>query len=121
MRVTSSVPARDELAEAMLATGATLLLGSLTPSEVMQVSDLGAHSVKISPRHSADPPTFVPCGRRSRTSPSCPPEPSTRRTWPSGWIRARWLSVQVATAGRFSDIEDRARQVAKAVREWRES
>src|SRR6476659_9852458 len=39
----------DELAAAMLDTGATVLLGALTPSEVMRVSGLGAHAVKIFP------------------------------------------------------------------------
>ena len=45
----------DELAAAMLDTGATVLLGALTPSEVMRVSGLGAHAVKIFPANLGGP------------------------------------------------------------------
>jgi 2-dehydro-3-deoxyphosphogluconate aldolase/(4S)-4-hydroxy-2-oxoglutarate aldolase len=45
----------DAVAEAMLATGATMLLGALTPTEVMRARSLGAHAVKIFPGSLAGP------------------------------------------------------------------
>lgn len=45
----------DDVAPAMVATGAATLLGALTPTEVLRARRLGAHAVKIFPGSLAGP------------------------------------------------------------------
>lgn len=39
----------DDVAAAMASTGAVIMLGALTPTEVMRAASLGAHVIKIFP------------------------------------------------------------------------
>ena len=113
----------EELARAMRETGATLLLGALTPSEVMTASGLGADAVKVFPASLGGPGylrslrgpfpdlRFVPTGRVN---------PSNVADWfGAGAIAVgaggELCSAADLAAGRFDDIRARAREFAEAV------
>jgi 2-dehydro-3-deoxyphosphogluconate aldolase/(4S)-4-hydroxy-2-oxoglutarate aldolase len=117
----------DELGRAMLGTGKTVLLGALTPSEVMNVSALGAHAVKIFPASLGGPGylrslrgpfpdiPFVPTGGVNADN---------LGTWlGSGAVAVGAGGELCSTAdlagGRYDEIEARARGFADAVRQWR--
>ena len=117
----------DELAAAMLGTGATVLLGALTPSEVMRVSGLGAHAVKIFPASLGGPAylrslrapfpdlAFVPTGGVN---------PETLPEWLSAGAVAAGAGGELCSArdiadARFADITARAARFAAAVTAWR--
>jgi len=117
----------DELAAAMLDTGATVLLGALTPSEVMRVSGLGAHAVKIFPAGLGGPAylralrapfpdlAFVPTGGVN---------PDTLPEWLSAGATAAGAGGELCSArdiadARFADITARAARFTAAVATWR--
>jgi 2-dehydro-3-deoxyphosphogluconate aldolase/(4S)-4-hydroxy-2-oxoglutarate aldolase len=119
----------EELARALLATGVTTLMGALTPSEVIRVSELGAHAVKIFPASLGGPGylkslrgpfpniPFVPTGGVNE---------SNIGTWLSAGAVAVGAGGELCSgadlaAGRYSEIEDRARRFADAVRQWRQA
>jgi 2-dehydro-3-deoxyphosphogluconate aldolase/(4S)-4-hydroxy-2-oxoglutarate aldolase len=110
----------------MLATGATVLLGALTPSEVMWVSGLGAHAVKIFPANLGGPAylrapfpdlAFVPTGGVN---------PETLAEWLSAGAVAAGAGGELCSArdiadARFADITARAARFTAAVAAWRSS
>ncbi|MCW2898457.1 MAG: 2-dehydro-3-deoxyphosphogluconate aldolase [Streptosporangiaceae bacterium] len=119
----------EELARALLATGVTTLMGALTPSEVIRVSELGAHAVKIFPASLGGPGylkslrgpfpniPFVPTGGVNE---------SNIGTWLSAGAVAVGAGGELCSgadlaAGRYSEIEDTARRFADAVRQWRQA
>lgn len=117
----------DELAEAMLATGATVLLGALTPTEVMRVQELGAHAVKVFPA-SLGGPGYL----RALRAPF-PEVPFVPTGGVSAANVAEWLEAGVVAVGaggelcsaadlaerRYLAVEERARAFVKAVERWR--
>jgi 2-dehydro-3-deoxyphosphogluconate aldolase/(4S)-4-hydroxy-2-oxoglutarate aldolase len=117
----------DDLARAMLATGVPVLLGALTPSEVMHVTELGAHAVKVFPA-SLGGPGYL---RSLRAPFPAVPFVPTGGVNPSNvgeWFEAGAVAVGAGgelcsaaalAAGRFDEIEERARAFAAAVRQWR--
>ncbi|MBC6463208.1 bifunctional 4-hydroxy-2-oxoglutarate aldolase/2-dehydro-3-deoxy-phosphogluconate aldolase [Actinomadura sp. HBU206391] len=117
----------DELGRAMLATGVTLLLGALTPSEVMRVSALGAHAVKIFPA-SLGGPGYLRSLRGPFPAVPFVPTGGVNEENVGTWLSAGAVAVGAGgelcstadlAAGRYGDIEHRARGFAEAVRQWR--
>jgi 2-dehydro-3-deoxyphosphogluconate aldolase/(4S)-4-hydroxy-2-oxoglutarate aldolase len=117
----------DETARAMLATGVTVLLGALTPSEVMTASGLGAHAVKIFPA-SLGGPAYLRSLRAPFPDVPFIPTGGVNESNVGAWLDAGAVAVGAGgelcgaadlAAGRYGDIEDRARQFSEAVRRWR--
>lgn len=118
-----------ELAQAMLATGVTVLLGALTPSEVMNVSALGAHAVKIFPA-SLGGSGYLRSLRAPFPDVPFVPTGGVNESNVATWLDAGAVAVGAGgelcgtadlAAGRYGDIEDRARRFTEAVRQWRDA
>lgn len=118
----------DELAEAMLRTGATVLLGALTPSEVMAVSGLGAHAVKIFPA-SLGGPAYLRALRAPFPELAFVPTGSVRPDNIGEWLDAgavaagaggELCSAKDIATGRFDRITEHATRFTAAVTAWRE-
>ena len=118
-----------ELARAILATGATALLGAFTASEVMTVSALGAHAVKVFPA-SVGGPAYLRALRAPFPDVAFVPTGGVNPSNVAEWLQSGALAVGAGgelcstadlTAGRFGDIEDRARQFTKAVLQWKDA
>lgn len=119
----------DELAHAMLATGVPVLLGALTPSEVMHVAALGAHAVKVFPA-SLGGPAYLRALRAPFPDVPFVPTGGVNASNLAEWLQAGALAVGAGgelcstadlAAGRFSEVEDRARAFAEVVSRWREA
>lgn len=119
----------DELADAMLATGVPVLLGALTPSEVMHVAELGAHAVKVFPA-SLGGPAYLRALRAPFPDVPFVPTGGVNVANLAEWLEAGAVAVGAGgelcstadlAAGRFSEVEDRAREFAKAVGQWRDA
>ena len=119
----------DELAAAMLGTGVTVLLGALTPSEVMRVSGLGAHAVKIFPA-SLGGPAYLRALRAPFPDLSFVPTGSVNPGNIAEWLASGALAAGAGgelcgaadiAAGRFAEITDRAAEFTAAVATWRNS
>jgi 2-dehydro-3-deoxyphosphogluconate aldolase/(4S)-4-hydroxy-2-oxoglutarate aldolase len=117
----------DETARAMLATGVTVLLGALTPSEVMTASGLGAHAVKIFPA-SLGGPAYLRSLRAPFPDVPFIPTGGVNESNVGAWLDAGAVAVGAGgelcgaadlAAGRYGDIEDRARRFSEAVWRWR--
>ena len=117
----------DELAAAMLDTGATVLLGALTPSEVMRVSGLGAHAVKIFPAGLGGP-AYLRALRAPFPDlafvPTWGVNPDTLPEWlsagaPAAGAGGELCSARDIAAARFADITARAARFTAAVATWR--
>jgi 2-dehydro-3-deoxyphosphogluconate aldolase/(4S)-4-hydroxy-2-oxoglutarate aldolase len=117
----------DELAAAMLGTGATVLLGALTPSEVLRVSGLGAHAVKVFPA-SLGGPAYLRAVRAPFPDLAFVPTGGVNPDNLADWLDSGAVAVgaggelcsaaNIATA-RFDDITDHAARFTKAVATWR--
>ena len=117
----------DELAEAMRATDLTMLLGALTPSEVMHTSKLGADAVKIFPA-SLGGPSYVRALRGPFPDVPFVPTGGVSAANVGDWLSAGAFAVGAGgelcsaadlAAGRWDDLEGRARQFTDAVAHWR--
>ena len=117
----------DELAEAMRATGLTMLLGALTPSEVMHTSKLGADAVKIFPA-SLGGPSYMRALRGPFPDVPFIPTGGVSAGNLGDWLSAGAFAVGAGgdlcsaadlAAGRWDDLEGRARQFSDAVAQWR--
>jgi 2-dehydro-3-deoxyphosphogluconate aldolase / (4S)-4-hydroxy-2-oxoglutarate aldolase len=117
----------DELAEAMRATGLTMLLGALTPSEVMHTSKLGADAVKIFPA-SLGGPSYVRALRGPFPDVPFIPTGGVSAGNLGDWLSAGAFAVGAGgdlcsagdlAAGRWDDLEGRARQFSDAMAQWR--
>lgn len=120
---------RDDLAAAMVGTGATVLLGALTPSELMQARALGAHAVKIFPS-SVGGPAYLRALRGPFPDVPLVPTGGVNAGNVAQWLDAGAVAVGAGgelcsaaamRAGEFSEITRRAREFAEAVRQWRQS
>lgn len=114
---------RPELTRAMLATGLTTMTGALTPSEVMEALELGSHVVKIFPA-SLGGPGYL--GALRGPFPDAPLMPTGGVTPDNlaDWFRAGAIAVGAGgdlvsgadlQAGRFDEVERKARRFAAAV------
>lgn len=116
-----------ELAKAMLGTGVAVLLGALTPTEIMHVSQLGTHAVKVFPASVGGPSYLRALGG---------PFPDAAFV-PTGGVNAdnlgEWLSAGAVAvgaggelcstadlaAGRYDDVLTKARRFSDALTKWR--
>jgi len=119
----------DALAVAMLGTGRTVLLGALTPTELMRVEAYGAHAVKIFPA-SLGGPAYLKSLRGPFPDAVLVPTGGVNPANVGEWLAAGAAAVGAGSelcstadlaAGRWSDLEDRARLFRSAVREARAS
>ncbi|WP_052664513.1 bifunctional 4-hydroxy-2-oxoglutarate aldolase/2-dehydro-3-deoxy-phosphogluconate aldolase [Nitriliruptor alkaliphilus] len=110
------------VAEAMLDTGATVLLGALTPSEVMTAVRLGAHAVKVFPA-SLGGPTYLRSLRGPFPDVPLVPTGGVNVANIGDWLAAGAVAVGAGgelcsatamAAGRWAEIEATARQFAEA-------
>jgi 2-dehydro-3-deoxyphosphogluconate aldolase/(4S)-4-hydroxy-2-oxoglutarate aldolase len=117
---------QPDLAEAMVATGATVLLGALTPSELMQARSLGADGIKIFPA-SVGGPGFLRALRGPFPDVPLVPTGGVSPGNVAEWLDAGAVAVGAGgelcsaaamRAGRFADITERAREFTGAVRQW---
>lgn len=111
------------LAGLMTATGLPVMLGALTPTEVMQAHRLGAHIVKIFPG-SLGGPDYLKSLRGPFPHISMMPTGGVSAANVAGWFAAGAVAVGAgselcppawAKAGRFDDITARAREFVAAV------
>ncbi len=117
----------DALATAMVGTGLTVLLGALTPTELMRVEAYGAHAVKIFPA-SLGGPAYLRSLRGPFPDATLVPTGGINPTNVGEWLAAGSAAVGAGSelcstadlaAGRWADLEDRARLFRSAVREAR--
>lgn len=118
----------DELAKAMLATGLTVLLGALTPTEVMHVVQLGTHAVKMFPGSLGGTAYLRALGAPFPTVPFVPTGGVTAGNL-GEWFSAGAVAVGAGSdlcstadlaAGRWDELTSKASQYQDAVRRWRE-
>lgn len=118
----------DELANAMLATGRTVLLGALTPTEVMRVVRLGTHAVKVFPASVGGTAYLRALGAPFPTVPFVPTGGVTADNV-GEWFSAGAVAVGAGgdlcstadlAAGRWGDLTSKASQYRDAVSRWRE-
>lgn len=111
------------LAEAMVATGASVLLGALTPSEVMAAAAAGADVVKIFPA-SLGGPSYVTALRGPLPHIPMMPTGGVTPDNLADWFAAGVVAVgagsdlcsfEAMARGRFDDIEFRAREYRAAL------
>ena len=111
------------LAQAMVATGLPVMLGALTPSEIVQASSLGASVIKIFPG-SLTGPGYLKALRGPFPHLQLMPTGGVSRDNVADWFAAGAVAVGAggelcptawAKAGRFDDIADRAREFVAAV------
>ncbi|MDV6270874.1 bifunctional 4-hydroxy-2-oxoglutarate aldolase/2-dehydro-3-deoxy-phosphogluconate aldolase [Rhodococcus globerulus] len=110
------------LASAMLSTGAAVLLGAMTPSEVMEASRLGAHVVKLFPA-SLGGPSFLKALRGPFPEVPLIPTGGVNAANIGEWVAAGAVAVgaggdlcsaSAMAQGRWDVIEDTARIFADA-------
>lgn len=115
------------LAEAMLATSCTSLLGALTPTEVMHATALGAHAVKVFPA-SLGGPGYLKALRGPFPDIPFVPTGGVDASNLSTWLEAGALAVGVGSdlcsvadlrEGRWDELEKQAARFADAVAVWR--
>lgn len=119
----------ENLSVAMLATGVPVLLGALTPSEVMRATELGAHAVKVFPA-SLGGPAYLRALRAPFPDVPFVPTGGVNPSNLADWFRAgaaavgaggELCSTQDLAMGRFGEIEDRAREFTTAISQWRDA
>ncbi len=112
-----------ELAPTMLATGAAVYLGSLTPSEVMQAIRLGAHAIKIFPA-SLGGPDYLRALRGPFPHTPLMPTGGVRFDNVGAWLAAGAVAVgaggdlcsaALMNSGRWDTVEANARVYASAL------
>lgn len=112
------------LAEAMVATGLPVMIGALTPSEVVQAVRLGSDVVKIFPG-SLGGPGYLKALRGPFPEIKMMPTGGVSVDNVAAWFEAGAIAVGAgsdlcptawAKEGRFDDIVNRAREFAEAVR-----
>jgi 2-dehydro-3-deoxyphosphogluconate aldolase / (4S)-4-hydroxy-2-oxoglutarate aldolase len=118
-------PGTDEqLVPAMLATGAAVFLGALTPTEVMTAKRLGAHAVKIFPA-SLGGPSYLRALRAPFRDVALMPTGGINADNLADWFDAGAVAVGAGSelcspaamrAGRWEEIEQSARRFATALR-----
>lgn len=117
----------DALARAVLDTGVTAVLGALTPSEVITVSELGAHAVKVFPA-SLGGPAYLRALRAPFPDLAFVPTGGVDATNICEWLEAGAVAVGAGgelcpaaalADGRFGVIEARAGEFTRAVAGWR--
>ncbi|WP_246862352.1 bifunctional 4-hydroxy-2-oxoglutarate aldolase/2-dehydro-3-deoxy-phosphogluconate aldolase [Nocardioides sp. SYSU D00065] len=116
-------PGTDEsLASAMIATGAAVCLGALTPSEVMTAARLGAHVVKVFPA-SVGGPSYLKALRAPFPDVAMMPTGGVNAGNVAQWLDAGAVAVgaggelcplDAMVAGRWDEIEAQARRFAAA-------
>ena len=113
----------DQLAEAMRASGRTILLGALTPTEVMHVSTLGADAVKVFPASLGGPP-YLRALRAPFPDVPFVPTGGVNAGNLGDWLDAGAIAVGAGgdlcstadlAAGRWDDLEARARRFSDAL------
>lgn len=113
---------RPALAAAMTATGAVCMFGALTPSEVMLALELGADVVKIFPA-SLGGPAYLKALRGPFGDAALMPTGGVSVDNVGEWVAAGVVAVgaggelcspALMAAGRFGEIEHRARAFADA-------
>lgn len=116
-----------ELAAAMLATGATVLLGALTPTEVMRAVELGAHAVKVFPA-SVGGPSYLRALRGPFPDVAFVPTGGVNVDNIGDWLAAGAVAVGAGgdlcspadlAAGRWSELTERAQRFHAAARAGR--
>jgi len=116
-----------DLARSMLATGAGVLLGAMTPTEVMTATALGTHAVKLFPA-SLGGPAFLKALRGPFPELPFVPTGGVSAGNIHEWLQAGALAVgaggELCSAGdlradRFDAITDKARAFMAAVQRWR--
>lgn len=119
-----TVPA---LTEAMLATGATVMTGAMTPSEVMTALDLGTHVVKLFPA-SVGGPSLLKALRGPFPNAPIMPTGGVSSANLSEWFAAGAVAVgaggdlvsgKALAAGDWNAIEQTAREFAAALQQVR--
>lgn len=117
----------EEVSAAMLQTGRTVLLGALTPTEVMRVRKLGAHAVKVFPA-SLGGPGYLKALRGPFPDASFVPTGGVNPGNLADWLAAGALAVGAGSdlcstadlaEGRWTELEDRARAFMGAARQAR--
>jgi 2-dehydro-3-deoxyphosphogluconate aldolase/(4S)-4-hydroxy-2-oxoglutarate aldolase len=112
-----------ELGRAMAATGLAMMLGALTPTEVMQAARLGSDVVKIFPG-SLGGPAYMKALRGPLPGIRMMPTGGVSEGNLKDWFAAGAFAVgagsnlcpkELAAAGRFAEITEIARQFAAAV------
>jgi 2-dehydro-3-deoxyphosphogluconate aldolase / (4S)-4-hydroxy-2-oxoglutarate aldolase len=113
----------EQLARAMLDTGTAVLLGTLTPSEVMRATELGAHAVKIFPA-SLGGPAYLRALRAPMPEVPFMPTGGVSAGNLADWLDAGALAVGAGSelcspadmaAGRWDVVTGRAREFAAAL------
>jgi 2-dehydro-3-deoxyphosphogluconate aldolase/(4S)-4-hydroxy-2-oxoglutarate aldolase len=111
------------LAQAMVATGLPVMMGALTPSEVVQASSLDADVIKIFPGSLAGP-GYLKALRGPFPGIKMMPTGGVSLNNVADWFAAGAVAVGAggelcptawAKAGRFDDIASRAREFVSAV------
>ena len=119
---------RPDLAAAMLATGATVLSGALSPSEVMTVVELGVPVVKLFPA-SLGGPAFLRALRGPFPDVAFVPTGGVTAANLGEWLAAGAVAVgaggelcsaAVMATGDWASVTDSARQFAAAAARARE-
>ena len=117
----------DELAQAMVATGLLVMIGALTPSEVVRARRLGAHVVKLFPG-SLGGPDYLRSLRGPYPDIPFMPTGGVGADNIAEWFAAGAIAVGAgsglsppawAKEGRFSDITEQARSYVAAVEKAR--
>lgn len=112
-----------QLAAAMVATGLPVMMGALTPSEVVQAGNLGADVIKIFPGSLAGP-GYLKALRGPFPSVKMMPTGGVSLNNVADWFAAGAVAVGAggelcptawAKEGRFDDIATRAREFVNAV------
>lgn len=116
------------LAKAMVATGLPVMMGALTPSEVVQASSLGADVIKIFPG-SLGGPSYLKALRGPFPAIKMMPTGGVSIDNVADWFAAGAVAVGAggelcptawAKEGRFEDIAQRAREFVAAVQAARQ-
>ena len=113
----------EPLAAAMLGTGAAVLLGALTPTEVMRAVDLGSHAVKIFPAMLGGP-QYLRALRGPLPDVPFMPTGGVNATNLAAWLAAGALAVGAGgelcstsdlAAGRWDALAERAKEFRAAI------
>lgn len=118
-----------ELAQAMRATGLAMMMGALTPSEIVRSRQLGSDVVKLFPG-SQFGPGYLRALRGPFPDLKVMPTGGVHQNNLGEWFAAGAYAVGAGSAlcpgawaeqGRFDDISDRARQFVASAHEVRQS
>ena len=118
----------DELARAMVATGLGVMIGALTPSEVVKSYRLGSDVVKVFPG-SQGGPSYMKALRGPFPDIPMMPTGGVSAENLTDWFAAGAVAVGAgsqlcprawAEAGRFDDITGRAKEFVKAIEQARQ-